>query len=138
MRQVSGETLSEPILLALQASIPTVRTGRWREAAVAELTLGTRRHGLPRDFVETVRAFKKFIPDAYLIDKEERCLHFFEIEIFNPMREAKLDAYGWFATDMAGFGIDFGVYTVNKYGHINRVDLLPYYIRAIRAAGTVE
>jgi hypothetical protein len=89
---------------------------------------------LPREFVEHVRRFNKYIPDAFIIDKAEMLLHFFEIEVYNPMTNGKLEAYGWLTTDMAAHGIDFGVYVVNKYGHINRVDLLPHYVRALQRA----
>lgn len=131
----SGEILSGAILAALLKQHPEVRPAAgWRDAAAAALTLGARRHGLPRDFVSTVRAFRRFVPDAYALDRTARELHFFEIEVYNPMTSAKLQAYGRLQTDMAAFGVDFQVLVVNKYGHVNRVDLLPYYAASLRAA----
>ena len=131
-RQAGKEILSCHVLASLRESIPTLRTGRWRDAAVRELTLGVRRLGSPREFVALVREFRAFEPDAYIVDRAERDLHFFEIEVYNPMAHDKLLAYGKMQTDMAYYGIDFGVYVANKYGHINRVDLLPYYAQWLR------
>ena len=126
-RQAGKEILSSHVLDWLREAVPHLRTGRWREAAVRELTWGVRRLGPPRDFAALIRGFRAFEPDAYVVDRAERDLHFFEIEVYNPMAHDKLLAYGKMQTDMAYYGIDFGVYVVNKYGHINRVDLLPYY-----------
>jgi hypothetical protein len=124
-RSPRGEILSQSVVERLGRAIPDLRTARWRDAALKELTYGVRHLGSPRDFASLVREFAQFVPDAYRIDRDARCLHFFEIEVYNPMRHAKLHAYGKLQTDMAYYGIDFGVYVVNKYGHINRVDLLP-------------
>lgn len=69
----------------------------------------------------------RFEPDAYALDVKAGFLHFFEIEVYNPMTTAKLKAYGRLMMNLNYYGIEFAVLVVNKYGHINTVDLLPYY-----------
>ncbi len=132
-RRPSGETLSAPILSALQTQYPEVKTGGWRRAVRAALSEHLHREGIPQDFNEMVEAFR-FEPDAYVVNAEEAFVHFFEVEVYNPMTAEKLRSYGRLMIDMEFHGIEFAVLVVNKYGHINTVDLLPYYAESLRAA----
>lgn len=118
---------------ALQAQYPEVRRGRWRPHVLATFLMRSRRDGMPRAFSEMVRDFR-MEPDAYVVNSDEGFVHFFEVEVFNPMEDRKLDAYAKLQIDFAAFGVDFQVLVVNKYGHINTVDLLPYYARWLQAA----
>jgi len=123
---------SEVVLLALKDTFPEVRAGRWREAVIASFLFRSRQGGAPRDFVRMVETFR-FEPDAFAIYKGEGALSFFEIEIYNPMTDEKLEAYGKLVTDLHFYGIALEVYTINRYGHMNQVDLLHHYARWLDA-----
>lgn len=117
-------TLQQPVVDTLLASIPGTRTRGWREAVLTELPCTEDEDS--EDFRAVVLALT-LIPDAYLINKDERELHFFEVEVTSPMSLAKLQAYAVFLTVMDYYRVEFAVFTVNQHGHINQVDLLPHY-----------
>jgi hypothetical protein len=91
--RVKGECLSAGLLAALLQEYPDVRPRGWRRAAIDALLMGSRRQGCPRDFAEEILQLR-FVPDAYAVSKADRWLHFFEIEVYNPMATEKLRAYG--------------------------------------------
>ncbi|SHN40534.1 hypothetical protein SAMN02787076_06273 [Rhizobacter sp. OV335] len=70
---------------------------------------------------------QRLIPDGYVVSRDERFLHFFEIEIYNPMTRAKLESYARMMVDFDSFGFEFAVLSVNKHGHITPVDLRMHY-----------
>lgn len=129
-KQPSGETLSGPILRALQDTYPEVKTGRWRRAVFRALRWHARRSGSPRDFMEMLTAVR-MLPDAYAIDVAAKSVTFFEVEVYNPMRDAKMMAYGRLALDLDYYGIAFAVLVVNKYGHINEVPVYRHYAERV-------
>lgn len=131
-RTASGEIQSSHILAALRAHAPGLQVGKWRAAARDAFLMASRRGGSPRGFADTI-ARVRMEPDAFVIDKAARSLHFFEIEVYNPMTRAKLQTYARLVTDLDSFEIEFAVYVVNKYGHINPVDLLPHYVEWLNA-----
>jgi len=85
------------------------------------------------DFREMVSAIKRR-PDAFAIYPDERRVDFFEVEVTHRMGEAKLYDYAKLVTDMDYYGVELNVYVVNQYGHVNRLDLFPYYIDSLGAA----
>lgn len=130
-RKPSGEILSGSVLAALQQAYPEVVTGGWRQAVWRSLRMASRA-GEPREFVGMIRDCR-FEPDAYVVNASERFLHFFEVEVYNPMTAGKLSAYAKMWSDMAYYGVEFAVLVVNKYGHINSVPMQPYYFEWIKA-----
>lgn len=132
MGKPRGEILSGTVLAALQDTYQDVRTGAWRQAVWDAFRFHSRHEGAPADFLEILRRLR-LEPDAYAISKDEHWLHFFEIEVYNPMTNHKLEMYGKLALEMDYYRIEFGVLVVNKYGHINEVETPPYF-----AAGALE
>jgi hypothetical protein len=128
----ASSVTSGAVLQALKQTLPEVRSGRWREAVLSAFLFRSRQGGAPRDFVALVNGFR-YEPDAYATYKSDGGLSFFEIEIYNPMTDEKLEAYGKLVTDLHWHGIALEVYTINRYGHMNQVDLLPHYVRWLEA-----
>lgn len=125
-RKSSGEMTSRPVIEALVATIAGARTRAWKEATWKAFKFHSRLQGSPRAYLTLLRHFT-FVPDAYVVGVQDHRLDFFEVEIYNPMTTAKLQAYAVLAINLAYYDIDFSVFVVNKYGHINEVDLLPHY-----------
>lgn len=106
---------------ALLESIPAARAKGWRKATM-EAFASDEDH----EFHPLLTGLK-LIPDAYVIERDERELHFFEVEVCSPMSRHKLRSYGKFAIDLAYYEINFALFTVNQHGHLYGVDLMPHY-----------
>ena len=111
------------ILDGLMGHISGLQTKRWRERTI-EAFEEAEDDGDFRDACESMG----LLPDAFVIYKDTRELHFFEIEVTHIMSADKLQAYARFVTIMDFYEVEFGVFTVNQYGHIWQVALLPYYV----------
>lgn len=129
-KQPSGELLSGPILQALMDKHPEIQKGRWRRAVWTAFRWRSRFGGSPREFMEGLTAIR-MEPDAYVINLAEPSLIFFEVEIYNPMRDAKMLQWGRLALDLDYFGIAFSVLVVNKYGHVNEVPVYEHYAQRV-------
>jgi hypothetical protein len=112
------------ILDVLTTTFPEIQTKNWR-AAMLKAFQGH------EDFEGLQVAIERMdlLPDAFVIFKEEdeEGIIFFEVEVHSPMSGDKLRTYGKFLIDLAFYDVRFSVITVNKYGHANTIDLLPYY-----------
>ena len=113
------------VLLALIVQYPEIQTAEWKNRVVEFMTPSDEEFDEPGRFAEIVRELP-LIPDGFVMNSPKELI-FFEVEITSPMSESKLHQYGKFAIDIANFDIGFSVLVVNKYGHINEVDLLPHY-----------
>ena len=110
------------ILSALIQTYPEIKTSNWKASALKSFA--------NREDAESVASVINdvdLLPDGFVIDDDEDGLLFFEVEVHSPMSGDKLRKYGKLAIDLACYEINFSLLTVNKYGHINKVDLLPYY-----------
>lgn len=123
----SRPALQGELIESLIAQIPGVGTKRWADAACAAFLDAEEVIGAEEDFRAAIYDLKQ-MPDAYVIHKDTMELHFFEVEVTHHMDLHKLEQYAKFLTDMDFYGISFGLFTVNQYGHINEVHLLPYYV----------
>ncbi len=110
------------VLEALTTTYPEIQRLDWKSTTF-EAFIGDEDEDEIFGLLEAI----KFIPDGYVVDPKERELYFFEVEIHSPMSGEKLRTYGKMAIDLAYYDINFVVMTINKYGHIQAVDLLPYY-----------
>ena len=117
------------VLSALLDSYPEVKTANWKTDALKEFSQHEDSGPL-----SDVLSEMNYLPDAFSIHKENDLLEmtFFEVEIHSPMAGDKLRSYGKFAIDLGYYDVQFSLMTVNKYGHINEVDLLPYYADWLR------
>ena len=75
---------------------------------------------------DDLRWFRR-IPDAYAIRVEEREVDIFEVEVTHPIPLSTVkDLAGlWF--DLDSLDIEMACYVINRYGHINRLDLCAWY-----------
>jgi hypothetical protein len=113
------------VLQALLDTYPEIKTKNWKTETIAEFC----NHEDIADIQALVDRVD-LIPDGFAIhhDEDEESLIFFEVEIHSPMSGDKLRTYGKMAIDFGYYDIGFNVMTVNKYGNVNKVDLLPYYV----------
>jgi hypothetical protein len=118
--------LQKPMVDLLITTYPQLRTTRWRNAVEEAFREVAADVGIDEDFRPMLDGVP-YIPDAYFCDVENNELHFFEVEISHLLSGEKLRAYGKFAIDLAAFGVNLALFTVNKHGHINAVDLVPAY-----------
>ena len=109
----------------LLSSYPNIQRGRWRTRVVAELCGADADPDEADNLRESIMGLR-YEPDAFVIEKELKELLFFEVEVYSVLKEKKLQAYAAFMMELAGY-VKFGLLTVNKHGHINTFDLLPYY-----------
>jgi hypothetical protein len=116
----------------LEAAIPGLQTKRWRQK-VRDAFSGTEEvEHVEDEFWTYLRGFA-YIPDAFVINKGEMRLDFFEVEVTSLMTDTKLQAYAEFKTIMDYYAIEFSLFSVNQHGHINEVFLLPHYITWLKA-----
>lgn len=125
MSQTSA-VLQSGVLLALTNTYPELKRSQWRKDAKALLPIIQENEGFPNDFIDVINDMP-LIPDAFVVNKDDLSILFFEVEIYSPMNQNKLMTYGRLKADLAAFGVCFCVLVVNQYGHINEVDLMPYY-----------
>jgi hypothetical protein len=124
--------LQAEILAFLREHIPALEVRGWKERTL-EAFAGTEEVELAEeDFRKYILDFN-YIPDGFVIDKEEMRLDFFEVEITSLMKRTKLQAYGEFKTIMDYYAIEFSLFSVNQHGHINEVPLLEHYLDWINA-----
>ena len=67
------------------------------------------------------------VPDAFRIELESRSLDVFEVELSSRLTTEKLNRYAELQVEFDFHEIVFRVFTVNRYGHINQIDLREYY-----------
>jgi hypothetical protein len=92
--------------------------------------------GVEDEFGDFLNGFR-YVPDAFIINRDEMQLDFFEVEITSLMTDTKLRAYGEFTTIMSFYGVEFRLFSVNQHGHINEVPLFRHYMNWIKSGEAV-
>jgi hypothetical protein len=119
------EVTQEVVMRALQATYPNVQRGMWRTRVIDALCGELSDPDESDNLRESIMGLR-YEPDAFVIEKDLGELIFFEVEVYSLLKQKKLQAYAAFSMELAGY-IKFALLTVNKHGHINAIDLLPYY-----------
>jgi hypothetical protein len=125
--------LQAELIAHMEAVIPGLQTKRWRQKVRDAFTGTEEVEHVEDDFWSYLCEFA-YIPDAFVIDKAEMRLDFFEVEVTSLMTDTKLRAYAEFKTIMDYYGIEFSLFSVNQHGHINEVFLLPHYVNWLKGA----
>lgn len=107
---------NDSIVAALQATYPSVCKGRFLDALMEAFP----------DYAIDASRFTR-VPDAYAIRVGDREVDLFEVEVTHPLPVHTLRdiAKLWFELD--ALAIQLSLYVVSRYGHINAVDLRPWY-----------
>jgi hypothetical protein len=124
--------LQADVLALLLESIPKSETLRWRDRVAQTFVGSPELESLDDDFWDCLRGVP-CIPDAYVLNKDEQRIDFFEVELTSLMSDTKLQAYGRFMAELDYYGLNFSLFTVNQHGHINEVDLRPHYVAWLKA-----
>jgi hypothetical protein len=123
--------LQAEVLAWLVASIPGIQTLGWREKVHAAFADTEDVEHVEDDFRVALRDFR-YLPDAFVIDREEMRLDLFEVEVTSLLTRTKLQAYSEFVTIMDYYGIELSLFSVNQHGHVNQVDLMSHYVDVLR------
>ena len=71
----------------------------------------------------------KIVCDGYVIDWNERRIDVFEVEDTHRITDKKLAQYAMLAVSLEEYEIMMELFVVNRYGHINKIELMPYYLK---------
>jgi hypothetical protein len=123
--------LQVEMLTALVENIPGFQTMRWRNKVREAFTGTAEVEHIEEDFWGALNDFR-YMPDGFVIDREDMRVDLFEVEITSLLTRTKLQAYAEFLTIMDYYGIELCLYSVNQHGHINQVHLLPHYVEALK------
>lgn len=124
--------LQNDMMKLLIEQTPGIQTKRWRQTVVQAFAGADCLDGDEDDFHDAVYSLRQ-LPDAFVVNRDQQFVHFFEVEITSPMSRAKLHSYAQMVAVFDYYHIEFAVFSVNQYGHINLVDLLPYYAQWLKS-----
>lgn len=118
MRSTHWTPTNAQLVAALRRQYPQLRTGRPNRAIL---------EAFPQFPLELDRFTR--IPDAFAIYPDRLRVDLFECEVTHPLSRSLVwdIADLWLALDI--WGIEFEVFVVNRYGHINQFDLPKWYLR---------
>lgn len=74
------------------------------------------------------------VPDGYVIRKESREVDLFEAEATHPLSKRATEDICRLWFDLDGASIRLSLYIVNRFGHVNQVDLEPWYYLLVHGA----
>lgn len=104
----------------LTEQYPQVKTGKLAARAISET------------FPELEDVPFDCVPDGIVIDAEDRRIDLFEAEVTHPIPRSAMWAICdlWVACDNAGIALN--LFVVNRYGHVNQMDIAPWYLALLQ------
>lgn len=105
-------------------------------AEIVESLLGTYPRTLAKGFNrEIARALPgvseppltRRVPDAFAFYGGGKMVDIFEVEVTSGLTEAALADYAALVVDLSFYDIEARLFVVNRFGHINEVDTIPWY-----------
>ena len=73
------------------------------------------------------------VPDGFVVRAEDDEVDVFEVEITHPLDDRSMRDFAFFWAALDSLEVGMRLHVVNRYGHINEVDLAAYYYHAIKA-----
>jgi hypothetical protein len=119
------------VKLGLMAKYPQVKSEGFARAICAAV-------GHEDIDPEYFRKPVRVVPDGYALSQDERVIDVFEIEILYLLSDRKLEHYAKMMVDLDCYDWTLNVFVVSRHGHINQIDLRPWYYKWLSRAQAVE